>query len=154
MKCVKLGLVSGLLLAAGTASGAINYRVNGVAYNPPGFNPAAPVIDVGALTANTTIHVFDDVGLDEDVPAITVRGTAGFGVVLKVQVVDGGDADGFDQSFLFPHGSGARSFGGLRVEGPLSDPADTTLRDATAVVVGRWHQARRAIVPLGLALKA
>ena len=36
MKGVNLGLVAGLLLAAGTASGAINYRVNGVAYNPAG----------------------------------------------------------------------------------------------------------------------
>lgn len=117
---------------AGSVDAAVVYRQNGAA---PAPLPAGNIINLGSLAQDTTIHIYDDTGVDESVGLVTIRGSAN-GHKLRVQVINGADSDGFDLEPVEPIDVGLRDLGGIQIQGPLgpTDP-DTSLRDMTIVSV-------------------
>lgn len=127
-------LAAGCLCAtAPLAHSQIVYKVNG---GTPALVPVNGVINVGTISTDTLIHIYDDTGVDENAPSIVIQGSATSSGRVRVQVVGPtiGDRFAVSSDIALSGEVALRDLGGIRFENP-SNSNDTSLRDHSVVAV-------------------
>lgn len=99
------------------------------------FTYTGQTINVGTITSDVWVHIYDDSGVDESVGTVHITGMSDGGR-LFFQVCTSTDTDAFDNEPNLPITSGLRNFGGLTIATTsTTDPTETSLRDNTSVVL-------------------
>lgn len=129
-----------LAFSSTLANAALKYSLDGAAPTP--LDLQTNEVQVGEISAESTLHVYDDETLIggapvNDLPHLVVRGTASAGGRLRVIICSGGvPTYEWFQLMRDDLDPGVVSLGGLSFAPPQNgDPNDTSLRDAAVVSI-------------------